>query len=162
MSVTERGCAGLGRLTLDGPGRPVQNREMAHVDEPRVTRTVPATASASRADATDVSESPDPEMAGLGELQCGARRDGYICTRRCGHANEHRGHGTAGTVLYAWGYERLAPVAEVNAELLAALKELHALVRGECPSLLNEDSGGDARLDLAIEAAIRQAEAIGQ
>ena len=30
------------------------------------------------------------------------------------------------------------------------LAELHALVRGECPSLLNEDSGGDARLALAI------------
>lgn len=49
-------------------------------------------------------------------------------------------------------------VADSYAEMLAALKELRALVRGECPSLLNEDSGGDARLDLAIEAAIANAE----
>lgn len=38
--------------------------------------------------------------------------------------------------------------------LLTALKELHALVKGESPSLLNEDSGGDARLALKIEALI--------
>jgi hypothetical protein len=38
--------------------------------------------------------------------------------------------------------------------LLVALKELHALVWGECSSLLNEDSGGDGRLDMAIRAAI--------
>lgn len=30
------------------------------------------------------------------------------------------------------------------------LHELHALVMGECPALLNEDSGGDAELALAI------------
>ncbi len=33
---------------------------------------------------------------------------------------------------------------------IAALRELHALVRSECPSLLREDSGGDAALDLEI------------
>lgn len=49
-------------------------------------------------------------------------------------------------------------VADSYSELLAVLKELRALVRGECPSLLNEDSGGDARLDLAIDAAITRAE----
>lgn len=38
-----------------------------------------------------------------------------------------------------------------NERLRAALAELAALVRGECPSLLNEDSGGDARLDMAID-----------
>ena len=37
---------------------------------------------------------------------------------------------------------------------LAALEELVALVRGECPSLLNEDSGGDAKLSMEIDAAI--------
>lgn len=35
--------------------------------------------------------------------------------------------------------------------LVDALTELHAQVRGECPSLLNEDSGGDARLSMEIE-----------
>lgn len=32
-----------------------------------------------------------------------------------------------------------------------ALEELHTQVKGECPSLLNEDSGGDAELDLEIQ-----------
>lgn len=34
------------------------------------------------------------------------------------------------------------------------LRELVTLVRGECPALLNEDSGGDARLSLAIDDAL--------
>lgn len=41
-------------------------------------------------------------------------------------------------------------------EARRALGELHSLVKGECPSLLNEDSGGDAELDLAIDAALNQ------
>jgi len=36
----------------------------------------------------------------------------------------------------------------------AALTELHATVKGECPSLLNEDSGGSARLALEIDALL--------
>ena len=36
----------------------------------------------------------------------------------------------------------------------AALSELYAMVQGECPSLLNEDSGGTARLDIAIQEAL--------
>lgn len=39
----------------------------------------------------------------------------------------------------------------------AALSELHAQVRGECPSLLNEDSGGDGELDLEIEELLIRA-----
>ena len=39
-------------------------------------------------------------------------------------------------------------------KLVEALSELHAMVRGECPSLLNEDSGGDAELDCNIEDLI--------
>lgn len=31
-----------------------------------------------------------------------------------------------------------------------ALRELHAMVWGECPSLLNEDSGGNGMLDVEI------------
>lgn len=31
------------------------------------------------------------------------------------------------------------------------LRELHAIVKGECPSLLNEDSGGFGELDVQIE-----------
>lgn len=40
------------------------------------------------------------------------------------------------------------------AALTEALTGLAALVRGECPALLDEDSGGDARLALTIEAAL--------
>lgn len=39
-------------------------------------------------------------------------------------------------------------------KLAEALEELLATVKGECPSLLNEDSGGDARLDLEIQDAL--------
>lgn len=37
-----------------------------------------------------------------------------------------------------------------------ALEELHAMVWGECPSLLNEDSGGCARLDIEIKTLLEQ------
>jgi hypothetical protein len=40
---------------------------------------------------------------------------------------------------------------ELAERAIAALRELHATVRGECPSLLDEDSGGTARLALEIE-----------
>lgn len=43
-------------------------------------------------------------------------------------------------------------VRAVNAhdDLVKALGDLYAVVWGECPSLLNEDSGGDASLDMRI------------
>lgn len=40
------------------------------------------------------------------------------------------------------------------ATLTAALEELYATVKGECPSLLNEDSGGSAQLDAQVSAAL--------
>lgn len=42
-------------------------------------------------------------------------------------------------------------VAQERERLRSALQELYATVLGECPSLLREDSGGDARLSLEIE-----------
>lgn len=36
------------------------------------------------------------------------------------------------------------------------LHELHVMVWGECPQLLNEDSGGDADLDFKIVEALKQ------
>lgn len=42
-------------------------------------------------------------------------------------------------------------------ELADALEGLLCVVRGECPSLLNEDSGGSAALDIQIDAALRKA-----
>ena len=41
-----------------------------------------------------------------------------------------------------------------NARLRKALQELVALVRGECPRLLDEDRDGDARLSIEIGAAL--------
>ncbi|MNU91089.1 hypothetical protein D3C71_809700 [compost metagenome] len=43
---------------------------------------------------------------------------------------------------------------QVVADLLDALQQLHALVWGECPSLLNEDSGGNSALDMQVHSAI--------
>ena len=43
-----------------------------------------------------------------------------------------------------------------NAELREALSELYAQVNGECPSLLREDSGGDAKLDWMIREALKE------
>lgn len=40
--------------------------------------------------------------------------------------------------------------------LREALAELYALVKGECPRLLNEDAGGDAQLDMKIEQALKE------
>ena len=39
-------------------------------------------------------------------------------------------------------------------EVANELSNLHALVWGECPSLLNEDSGGDSAQDMAIRDAL--------
>lgn len=57
-------------------------------------------------------------------------------------------------------YRLLAHAYELNAREIArlrtALMELHAVVKGECPSLLNEDSGGDAKLAMEIEALTQE------
>ena len=52
-------------------------------------------------------------------------------------------------------YIRAEPV---NRQMLYVLTELYAVVKGECPSLLNEDSGGDAELDMQIQDVITAAE----
>ena len=63
------------------------------------------------------------------------------------------------TALENWGLEgwqtaqREAALAD---ELAEALEELQALVRGECPSLLDGDRGGLSRLDLAIDSALSE------
>jgi hypothetical protein len=51
--------------------------------------------------------------------------------------------------------EELEEIKRVN-KLQAALSELYALVKGECPSLLNEDSGGDGELDLTVSELLEQ------
>lgn len=65
-------------------------------------------------------------------------------------------HPAAGVIANVYGEANAALIAAAP-DLYAALAELHASVRGECPSLLNEDSGGDAALALRIEAALAKA-----
>jgi hypothetical protein len=58
---------------------------------------------------------------------------------------------------YANAPSRCFEAAVEIEQLRIALRELHAMVRGECPSLLNEDSGGNARLDLKINKLLSSA-----
>lgn len=51
---------------------------------------------------------------------------------------------------------QIARLRERVKVLEVALGELFAVVQGECPSLLNEDSGGDAELCITIEEALNQ------
>ena len=44
---------------------------------------------------------------------------------------------------------------EATDEMARALEELYGLVKGECPSLLSEDSGGDWKIDLQVTEALR-------
>ena len=55
-------------------------------------------------------------------------------------------------------YLERAEAAEARVKVLAeALGELVAIVRGECPSLLNEDSGGNGELSHCIDTALKGA-----
>lgn len=58
--------------------------------------------------------------------------------------------------------KHVAVLETSHAELLKALKNLYCLVQGECPSLLDEDSGGSAHLDIEISDAIAKAEGTKQ
>lgn len=76
------------------------------------------------------------------------------------------GYSIARGVTASWGKRRpdmdereanaafIVRACNAHDALVAALTELQAMVKGECPSLLNEDSGGCARLDLDIDAAL--------
>jgi hypothetical protein len=71
----------------------------------------------------------------------------------------------ASTWAAAWDKEGTPFDQEANArllsaapDLLACLRELVALVRGECPRLLADDSGGNGDLDQQIDTVIAQAE----
>jgi hypothetical protein len=64
----------------------------------------------------------------------------------------------AGAIASTCSHAIAAKDAEM-AKIREALRELHAMVLGECPALLNEDSGGNGELDLSIRAALEGGEA---
>lgn len=67
----------------------------------------------------------------------------------CAHCHEGMGNGV---YEYIGLLEKELRVANLKCQLaISLLSDLHALVEGECPSLLNEDSGGDAALAVKIE-----------
>lgn len=55
----------------------------------------------------------------------------------------------------------LSSQAEVMEAMAGALSDLVAVVRGECPSLLNEDSGGNSGLDEQVDTALSQYRTLG-
>lgn len=64
----------------------------------------------------------------------------------------------AGALFTKGTMECLEAAQKVQAEnerLRHLLRDLHALVWGECPSLLDEDSGGDSKLALEVDAAMK-------
>jgi len=54
--------------------------------------------------------------------------------------------------------DTIAALLKERNALRDALTELYAAVKGECPSLLDEDRGGSARLDMAVSAALADGE----
>ncbi len=49
---------------------------------------------------------------------------------------------------------KIQSLREQLKEAVSVLEELSTLVRGECPSLLNDDSDGCSRLELEIDAVL--------
>lgn len=60
-------------------------------------------------------------------------------------------------VLRSYGDTRERAGIERAAKLRDALSDLMALVRGECPALLDGDRGGDGALSIHIDALLRPA-----
>lgn len=57
---------------------------------------------------------------------------------------------------FSTGRRTIMAYRERIEDLQVHLNELHKLVWGECPSLLNENSGGNSRLDGDIEEALKR------
>jgi len=58
--------------------------------------------------------------------------------------------------LIAVQADRITQLEKDKALAVQLLDELHILVKWETPSILNEDSGGDWRLSIAIEEYLKQ------
>lgn len=68
---------------------------------------------------------------------------------------ETYGDRTADELICDMFLNREQSMREKNDRLKRVLGELYAQVKGECPSLLNEDSGGDAILDMEIMEVLK-------
>lgn len=80
--------------------------------------------------------------------------DGEVLVCEMGNCNRHEGHDMVDTGDRPTQLANAAFIVKAvnnHEALVAALTELHAVVKGESPSLLNGDSGGDAELALEIE-----------
>jgi hypothetical protein len=75
-----------------------------------------------------------------------------MTTAACSSANE--AIATWSRRIPSLEQKRTARVEEALRKTANALENLHAMVWGECPSLLNEDSGGSAHADMAIKDAL--------
>ena len=65
----------------------------------------------------------------------------------------------SGDLEYAMALELYVDHLEAERDnLRKLLRELHAVVVGECPALLDEDRGGNAKLALGIEDALQEAD----
>lgn len=62
-----------------------------------------------------------------------------------------------GLSMWAWHKSELLSSLVRGRKAIALLKELHAMVWGECAWLLDEDRGGTARLDVEINALLKEA-----
>lgn len=65
-------------------------------------------------------------------------------------------------VLYGKCKKHLSKRDRAVLELLKDTEELLALVWGECPRLLDEDSGGTARLDVSLRRSIADVKEVGE
>ena len=76
-----------------------------------------------------------------------------------GHHIERPADHLAAAVAVVRAMREAQNIAAAPAEQL--LSELYALVKGECPSLLDEDSGGDSNLAIKIETLLAGSAAAG-
>jgi hypothetical protein len=80
-----------------------------------------------------------------------------VACARAGRSYDGDEHRAAGIDPYGPNAAFIVKACNSHEALVKALTELYAMVKGECPSLLNEDSGGNPRLDLEIQGALAAA-----
>lgn len=93
----------------------------------------------------------EAESAAWDEAQ---REQPRFATTFCSQCGQDFGPGDHGFSHCRNHSQEFLAMAGHNASLHSVLSELAALVRGECPALLDETRGGNSRLDMEIDAAL--------